>query len=61
MLYFFSYRQVMIKQALKSLAISEKTSIRIDGRGVLLMQFMIRTEEEVTAFIEFGVSFRSDY
>ncbi|GAU90093.1 hypothetical protein RvY_02562 [Ramazzottius varieornatus] len=50
----FGYRQLMIKQAQKALAISEKTSIRIDGRGVLLMQFMIRTEEEVTTFIEFG-------
>nr|CAD7204115.1 unnamed protein product [Timema douglasi] len=49
------YQFSSVKSSFKSLAISEKASIRIDENGLLCFQYMIPTDAE-TCFIEYYVS-----
>ncbi|KAK2710646.1 cell cycle checkpoint protein RAD1-like [Artemia franciscana] len=51
-----SYHQDMLKLALKPLGISKRTSLRIDERGILCLQFMIQQENDKTGFVEFYCS-----
>ncbi len=46
------YRLSMMKHALKPLPAAEKVSLRVDDRGVLCLQYMIRIDDQKT-FIEF--------
>lgn len=46
------YRLSLFKQALKPLTLAEKVSLRVDDRGILCIQYMVRVEEQKT-FLEF--------
>lgn len=47
------YKLQLLKQCNKSLAVSQKVSIRTDERGFLCLQFMIKTEDNHICFVEF--------
>lgn len=47
----YTYRLSHINRALRALQASSKASIRIDGQGLLSMQFLMNTTEG--AFLEF--------
>lgn len=38
---------------MKPLAVSSKVSVRIDERGLLCFQYMIKTEDNNTCFVEY--------
>ena len=46
----------LIKASVKPLAAALKVSVRMDARGFLCLQFMIRTESHHVCFIEYFVS-----
>ncbi|XP_071447685.1 cell cycle checkpoint protein RAD1 [Hetaerina americana] len=50
------YKFSLIKPSMKSLAISTKVSIRTDERGLLCFQYMIKTEDGYTCFVEYFCS-----
>ena len=51
----FRYKLSHVKPSAKSLAISQKVSIRTDDRGLLCFQYMIPADDH-TCFIEYCVS-----
>ncbi|KAG8235409.1 hypothetical protein J437_LFUL018628 [Ladona fulva] len=50
------YKYSHIKPSLKALALSTKVSIRTDDRGLLCFQYMIKTDDGYTCFVEYYVS-----
>jgi len=49
------YKFSLLKPCNKALALSQKVSFRVDDRGFLCLQFMVTTEDQHTAFVEFFV------
>ena len=47
------YRLSLLQPSVKALALSKKTSLRTNRRGVLSMQYMIMISETVTSFVEY--------
>ena len=52
------YKLAHIKPAMKALSCGNKVSIRTDDCGLLCFQYMVRTEEGHTCFIEYFVRFQ---
>lgn len=50
---FNCYRLTLVLPSVKALALSKKTSLRTNKRGVLSMQYMISVTETITSFVEF--------
>ncbi|XP_033210813.1 cell cycle checkpoint protein RAD1 [Belonocnema kinseyi] len=50
------YKLAHIKPAMKALSCGNKVSIRTDDCGLLCFQYMVRTEEGHTCFIEYFIS-----
>lgn len=50
------YRLALLKPSIKPLAAALKVSVRMDVRGFLCLQFMIKTESHHICFIEYFVS-----
>ncbi|KAJ3268988.1 ssDNA endodeoxyribonuclease [Borealophlyctis nickersoniae] len=51
-----SYKFSLIQPCLRSLAVSSKTSIRVNEAGFLSLQFMIPLNEKDITFIEYTIS-----
>ena len=51
-----SYKISLLKPSVKALMVSTRTSVRMDNRGFLSMQFMIRLEDGQICFAEYFVS-----
>lgn len=47
------YKFCLLRPSIKALTASQKVSFRVDKRGFLCMQFLIQTEDNHTAFVEF--------
>ena len=47
------YKLSLLKPSLKALLQSTKISVRMDGRGFLSLQYMIKTEDGNTSFVEY--------
>ena len=50
------YKIALLKPSVKALMVSTRTSIRMDNRGFLSMQFMIRLDDGQICFAEYFVS-----
>lgn len=50
------YRLALLKPSIKPLTAALKVSVRMDARGFLCLQFMIKTENHHICFIEYFVS-----
>lgn len=50
------YRLALLRPSIKPLAAALKVSVRMDVRGFLCLQFMIKTESHHICFIEYFVS-----
>ncbi|KAF2367177.1 Rad1/Rec1/Rad17 [Trinorchestia longiramus] len=48
-----SYKMYLLHTTMKALAAAQKVSLRVDERGFLCLQFMIKTETNEIAFVEF--------
>ena len=55
------YRLTLVKPSIKALLQSSKVSIRMDKRGFLSLQYMIKTEDGNTCFVEFLCAPDEDY
>ena len=55
------YKISLLKPSVKALMVSTRTSIRMDTRGFLSMQFMIRLDDGQICFAEYFVSHSSVY
>ncbi|RXG57220.1 Cell cycle checkpoint protein RAD1 [Armadillidium vulgare] len=55
------YKTTLMKPSIKPLAASLKVSIRTDNRGFLCLQFMIKTEDGHTCFVEYFCAPDEDY
>ncbi|XP_047365843.1 cell cycle checkpoint protein RAD1-like isoform X1 [Vespa velutina] len=51
-----SYRLAHIKPAMKALSYANKVSLRTDDCGLLCFQYMVKTEEGHTCYIEYYIS-----
>lgn len=51
----FSYKFSILQTCLKALAVSKKTSLRINEQGLLSLQFMVPQHDAKLTFIEFVV------
>ena len=47
------YKLTLLKPSINALLQSTKISIRMDGRGFLSLQYMIKTEDDNTSFVEY--------
>jgi len=47
------YNTQFFQYILKALQISSKVSLRIDGRGILCLQFLIFVEEDKASLVEY--------
>jgi cell cycle checkpoint protein len=52
----FKYRYTLMIPILKAVTLSSKTSLRLNDRGCLSLQFMIPIEEDKTSLVEYIVS-----
>jgi len=50
------YKISLLKPSVKALMVSTRTSIRMDTRGFLSMQYMIRLDDGQICFAEYFVS-----
>ena len=54
--YIYRYKISLLKSSVKALMVSTRTSIRMDTRGFLSMQYMIRLDDGQICFAEYFVS-----
>jgi len=52
----YRYRLSLLKSSVKSLLISEKVSMRFDKRDLLAFQYMVKTDDGPTCYIDFFCS-----
>ena len=52
----YRYKISLLKPSVKALMVSTRTSVRMDNRGFLSMQFMIRLDDGQICFAEYFVS-----
>jgi len=52
----YRYKMLLLKPSVKALMVSTRTSIRMDTRGFLSMQYMIRLDDGQICFAEYFVS-----
>lgn len=56
-----NYKLQHIKPVVKALACSHLVSLKTDDHGLLCFQFMVKTEEGQTCYIEYFVSIQKFY
>jgi len=47
------YRMALIKPCIRALSVADKVSVRVDFRGFLSLQFLIKNEDGQISFVEF--------
>lgn len=53
----FCYQYSSLKPAMKALSCANKVSIKTDNRGLLVFQFMIKTDDGHLSYIEYYVNY----